>query len=269
MINCAQNSTMQKLTLTALLIFSLFTSCSKDDADLINIDFSIDIEGEAPNASIIIKNNSTGSNFEWTFDKGANKLTSTEKEPIGISVEKAGEFTIKLKVIEGSETKEATKTITIAGHTPLKKFTNVIFGQIENSPKYGRFFSTQTGKIYKQSELNETIGPKIDIVYHGANTNFIFFENPADLFTDTFVIPGATTTKVVNYESGLAVDDFDSMTDDALLANLTITHQNKTTGTLKVPFIVLFQNAAGQKGAIKLIAFNPEILMVDIKLQKY
>ncbi len=269
---------MKKLQLSAILLLTLFASCSEDDQS-INVDYSIEVEGESPSATLIIKNNTAASNFEWTFDKGAYIITeemkpssittSEEKEPVGIKIEKAGQFTVKLKATEGAETNEVTKIITIPGHSAIKKFTNVIFGQVENDPRYGRFFSTQTGKIYKQADVNETIGPKIDLVYHGSESNFIFFENPADLFTDTFVIPGATTTKVMNYESGFLVSDFDTMTDDALLTDLTITHQNKTTGTLNVPFIVLFQNAAGQKGAIKLIALNTDKLMVDIKVQKY
>lgn len=259
---------MKKLQQFAILLLTIFASCNENDQS-INVDYSIEVEGESPTATLIIKNNTAASNFVWTFDKGASITTSEEKEPVGIKIEKAGLFTVKLKATEGAETNEVTKTVTIPGHSAIKKFTSVIFGQIENDPKYGRFFSTQTGKIYKQADVNETIGPKIDLVYHGSESNFIFFENPADLFTDTFVIPGAKTTMVMNYESGFLVSDFDAMTNDALLADFTITHQNKTTGTLNVPFIVLFQNAEGQKGAIKLIALNTEKLMVDIKVQKY
>lgn len=150
----------------------------------------------------------------------------------------------------------------------LTVFTDVEFAQDNDDTDYGRFFSTTDETIYKTSEVDETTGPKIDLVYQGSTSTFIFFESPDDLFDSNFEIPGATSTKVTNFESGFSVADFDAMTDSEPLKNLTVTHDQNSIGSLDFPLIVLFENAAGKKGAIKLKAINSDRLLVDIKVEK-
>ena len=47
---------MKKLQLSAILLLTFFASCSEDDQS-INVDYSIEVEGESPSATLIIKNN--------------------------------------------------------------------------------------------------------------------------------------------------------------------------------------------------------------------
>lgn len=150
----------------------------------------------------------------------------------------------------------------------LVTYSDIEFAQDDNSTEHGRFYSTSDGKMYKSDELNDTNGPTIDVVFQGSESSFIFFESPDDLFDSSIEIPGATSTKVTNFESGFSVADFDAMTDSEPLKNLDIVHDNESIGSLDFPLIVLFENAAGKKGAIKLKAINSNRLLVDIKVEK-
>ncbi|OWP75549.1 hypothetical protein [Flavobacterium oreochromis] len=95
----------------------------------------------------------------------------------------------------------------------------------------------------------------------------IYFTSPDDK-DDNFNIPNASKTAFKNYKSGLSSVDFDNMTDDSKLKNLDIIDDGESIGTLTFPVIVLFKNAAGKKGAIKLKSINADRLLVDIKVQK-
>lgn len=262
---------MKKLFLLGFFTSVLLFSCSKDKDETTTVaDFTATVTGEAPNAQIAITNSSTGAtSYSWTFGEGASISSSTDENPSSITVDKVGDLTIKLVVKNGSEEKELTKKVTITGNNAIITYTDIEFAQNNDDVNYGRFFSTSEGKMYKQSEINSTNGSLIDLVYKGGQSSFIFFETPDDLFDDTFEIPNATTTKVKNYDSGFEVSVFDSMTDDENIKDLEIINDHSSIGSLDFPLIVLFENAAGKKGAIKLKAINSDRLLVDIKIQKY
>src|SRR5690606_41137360 len=100
--------------------------------------------------------------------------------------------------------------------------------------------------------------------------------------TTTFnSIPNATHTKFINSQelcectASLSVAEFDQMNNDNLLQALTI---EETEGGLlqfnnvMVPRIVLFEDAEGRKGAIKIKEFIADgqnsYIVTDIKVQK-
>ena len=73
-------NTMRKLFSIGLLASVFLLSCSKDDNKLAS-DFSVQVNGESPNAQLVITNNSTGAeSYVWTFGEGASTRSSTEKE---------------------------------------------------------------------------------------------------------------------------------------------------------------------------------------------
>lgn len=256
--------------LFGILIGLLFTSCSKDDEKTpLVADFSTTLTGQAPNAQVVITNASTGeTTYQWTFGTGASINTSTEKTPPTITVDKAGDFTITLKVSNGNEYKEVTKTISITGNSAIRTYTDVAFSQTSGSNTYGRFFSTTTGLIYKDNEVNATSGTSIDLAFVGSNSSAIYFASPNSTNLG-ITIPNATLTKIKNYQSGFSVSDFDSMSDDSKLQTLTVVDDGEVIGSLSFPLTVIFQNASGKKGVIKLKSINAERLLVDIKVQKY
>jgi hypothetical protein len=152
-------------------------------------------------------------------------------------------------------------------NSTIASYKNVEFSVKEGSTAYASFFSTKTGKSYKDSELNATNGPEIDLVFVAQEGGLIFFTSPDE--TDFKVtVPGATKTLIKNFQSGFSAADFDAMVDDSKLKALTIVNDDNVIGTLQFPLTVLFQNSKGKKGVIKVLSINADRLLVDIKVQK-
>jgi PKD repeat protein len=261
---------MKKIIILSLLVSGLI-SCSKKDKPLVP-DFDLIVSGESPTATIQIINKSSGADlYKWNFDKGASDSVSILENPSMISVDKAGEFIVKLTADNGSEKKTIEKKITVAGNSAILTFTNLEFGLEKGSLVYGRYFSFETGIMYKDAEINSTNGSKIDIGLGSFNQYMLFFASPDDhRFSFLLNIPNATLTKIVNWESNLRITPaaFDSMNDDRLLSALNIVDNNQSFDN-EFPHTVLFQLSTLQKGVIKLKAVNSDRLLVDIKIQKY
>jgi thioredoxin-related protein len=145
-------------------------------------------------------------------------------------------------------------------------YNDISFSLTANSSEYGRMFSTVTGKIYKDSEITVENGGKIDLVFVSSNGTYNYFESPS-LFKSV-TIPNATSTKIQNLTTTMTVEEFDAMTDAENLKSLTITYDEESFGGSGYPKIILFENAAGKKGAIKVKSRNADVMIVDIKVQK-
>jgi len=260
----------KNIFLLLAITVTLLSSCTKDE-EILSGDFTALVTGESPNATVIITNSSTGaSSYKWTFGQGANRTKSSAENPVELQVDKAGEFKIQLTVVNGSSTESITKTVLIKGVNGINTFNDVEFAQSKDDTDYGRFFSISEGRILKTTEINKTTGPSIDLVYFGSLSSFITFESPNNLLLNADInIPGAVSTKITNYQQEFNPAIFDAMTDDEALKNLEIKHDQSIIGSLKFPLVVLFENAQGLKGAIKLKTINVKKLVVDIKVQKY
>src|SRR5690606_13465905 len=177
-----------------------------------------------------------------------------------------GIYNISLTATNGKETKTVSKSIEVYANTNLRVYEDVKFGIniSHNNDVLGSMFSTKTGNIYTRSEINETNGSEIDIVFFGLNNTFALnkFVSPDQTETTTFnSIANASHTKFINSQelcectASLSVAEFDQMNNDNLLQTLTI---EETQGgllsfnNLMVPRIVLFEDAEGRKGAIKI-----------------
>ena len=127
-----------------------------------------------------------------------------------------------------------------------------------------RFFATSTGEMYGESGLGTTALEEIDIV-GDSNQAFIAFISPSD---DSATSQGGKTTKYQYQNVTLTAAQFDAMTDDSLLKDLTVTDESESLPIDSQGAIVIFENAAGKKGAIKIGSINATRLLVDIKVQK-
>lgn len=250
------------------------TACSDDDGDSgpLKADFKIAVTGSAPNAKLTITNTSTGATgYAWAFSPGAGTLVSTEKNPAELTIEKAGQFDVILVVTKGTESSTLTQSVTVEGNGSIVTYTGIEFSMKKGSTTYGRFFSTTTGKIYKDSEVTASNGKDIDIAFgsYGPSTNFFLSPNDKEI---TPAIAGTTTTAFVNYPStsnaAATVAAFEAAKDDSFIAKETIKEDNNAFGTT-TPGIILFQTQDGRKGAICTRAINSDRLLVDIKVQKY
>ncbi|TAE04810.1 MAG: PKD domain-containing protein, partial [Bacteroidetes bacterium] len=105
---------IQKITLIFLLL-GLF-SCKKDEVIPQPVaDFSVTVNGQAPNATLTIVNKSTdATTYEWSFGTGASIKSSTDKEPANITVDKAGQLSITLKASNGTKKKKKTIQVNVA-----------------------------------------------------------------------------------------------------------------------------------------------------------
>jgi PKD repeat protein len=257
---------MKKTLLFLFGLSAIFTSCSKDEEVLI-ADFNVVVTGKSPNAEVSLENKSLlGTTYEWTFSEGASITASKEQTPAKLKVDKAGDFTITLKVSNGSETKEVTKTVKVEGVNGFASFKNIELSQVVGSTTLGRCLSTKTGKVYKDSET-KTASADIDLVYYGSESSFIYFEGPNKAEKLSFTNPKKTL--VQNYKSRFEVAKFDALADDAALKSFNVIDDESVIGTLDFPTTVSFKTAEGKVGVIKLVAINSDRLLIDMKVQKY
>jgi PKD repeat protein len=258
------------LTLLSSMFF-IFSSCDDDENTAVNADFTLAVSGQSPNAEVTITNTTTGaSSYMWTFSEGAEMETSTEQNPGTITVDKTGTFEVTLVASRGNDTETITKTIEITGEDAIIVYQDIAFARAAANATYGRFFSTETGLIYKDSEVNATTGSKIDLAFATLGESVNYFTSPDDEEED-FNIPSAQTTKVVNYtpDFGITSAIFDAATNDAFIDDITISASDDDSFGTSHPYIILFETESGRKGAIKTKAVNADRLLVDIKVQKY
>jgi hypothetical protein len=262
-------------TLLATAIMMAFLSCtseddssnsSTDEPEPLVADFNVTVEGEAPNAEIVIENTSEGgSSFEWEFGEGSSMEGSTEEAPSGITVDKTGEFEIKLIVSAGSESEEKTETVTIEGNNAIITFEDVEFDQDYDNQVNGINFSVSEGEVYTDSELSDENYDLIDFYFFGCECTAISFFG-AD---DSDMISDGKQTLMRNKSNDFTVDQFDASSDDAELATIEIAEEMNFIETLEFPHVVTFQLEDGRSGAIKCKEINNSRILVDIKVQKY
>lgn len=260
---------MKKIALLLLAISGVIFSCSDDEDTAVVADFTATVTGEAPNAQVTLVNTSKGADtYLWTFSEGTANTTSTQQNPGVIAVDKVGTFTITLEATKGSSKNSKTIDVTIAGKNPVLTYSDVEFGLSGGSTTYGRLFSFADGKIYKDSEINAAVGPRINLAFGSLSNTMYFFESPTE---SGYNVPGAVATKITNYMAtpAISIADFDAMVDDSKLTPLTIENKDDSFGNSGIPGTVLFQLSTGRKGVIKTKAVNSSRLLVDIKIQKY
>ncbi|WP_378184680.1 hypothetical protein ACE939_08095 [Aquimarina sp. W85] len=127
-----------------------------------------------------------------------------------------------------------------------------------------RFYASSTNEMYGEGNIDADAVKVIDIV-GDSNTAFIAFSSPSE--TEDFITNGSVT-KIQTQNVSMTVAEFDAMEDDTTLKALTVVGDNEAIGLEGYKDrIVIFENAAGKKGAIKLKAINATRLLVDIKVQ--
>lgn len=148
----------------------------------------------------------------------------------------------------------------------LLVYNDVEFGQTFDS-EIGIFFSTATGETFTP-EMALQNGDVIDFSYYGSESAFIFFTSPDYINFTELEIPNARSTKIMNYETGITAEMFDSYDDASDFDDIEVVQDNSAIGTLDFPVVVLFETQDGKKGAIKLTAINSRRLLTDIKVMK-
>lgn len=285
---------MKQFCNRTLWIFSLcalvFIQCGKGGSDAVAppivppvkipvvADFEIDLIDSIAPGEVLIKNKTTGAtDFQWSFGNGTQ---ATLKDPGKITLNEHGNYTVTLTASNSTESKTFSRTVNIKRSDELITYADIKLGVWDSHQTFGACFSTSTEKIYKPNEIDNATGPKIDITHVGAS-GARYFCSPLQMNTQWSslykIIPGATITKYINYyieNVPINVADYDQMKTDSLLHGLTIVDDQAMYSGRKVPFLVFFQNAKGQKGIIKVKEENRAgdpsgyYVVFDIKMQK-
>ena len=195
----------------------------------------------------------------------------------------AGTYTVHLEVSNGKETKRVSEQITVKENSNLRTHKDIKLGISTAQTTLGALYSTKLRQVIKSNEVNTTNAPLIDIAFFGFDNTFKHnrFVSPDKLETTTLVeFNNAEPTQFINnQESGnicLSVQEFESMTTDALLKILPISNANDEDEyfeDVSLPRIVLFETSDGRKGAImakQVVKADKEdsYIIVDIKVQK-
>lgn len=175
-------------------------------------------------------------------------------------------------IFTGCSSDDDKKEIEVVDTTTLKTFKDVSFSlDFSEGFESGRFFSTETGKTYKKSQIDATLLQKIDIAFYGGSISKNYFVSPNDV--EIGVSANATNTDYINYVTNeYTIDQFNKLEKGEELNSLTIANNQESFPDSKLPLVVLFKNAAGKKGVIYVksvtrVGSNPRIV-ADIKIQK-
>ncbi|KUJ60926.1 hypothetical protein AR687_16105 [Flavobacteriaceae bacterium CRH] len=175
-------------------------------------------------------------------------------------------------IFTGCSSDEDNNEPEVVDTATLKTFKDVSFA-LDSSEGFdsGRFFSTETGKSYKKSQIDAAVLSKVDIAFYGSSSNtFAYFLSPND--SEVGIAGGTSTIYVNNVTTEYTVAQFNKLEKGEDLANVTVTDDGDSFPTSDLPRVVLFKNAAGKKGVICVksvhnVGFDPRIV-VDIKIQK-
>jgi PKD repeat protein len=241
-----------------------------------------DDDYEAPLTASLINKTSSATIHKWSSVGGT--FSNTSDSLPSVTFTNPGTYTVSYEASNGKQTETVTKTITVKPNSGLRSFTGIQLGINTAHNTIGSFFSTSLRKVIKQSDVDATNGNKIDLVFFGLSQSFNFnlFTSPDSASGWTFAaIPGATQTKFINKQEncGCGVNftatDFDNASTGSALNDLTIAPTAGGSSEFNngiVPRIVVFQNNAGKKGAIKIRQFvsdgQQSYIICDIKIQK-
>ena len=251
----------------------------------INVDFDMepsfdDFDYEVPFTTALINRSTSALTYQWSAT-GGTITTATDKNT-EINFTEAGTYTVTLTASNEKETKSVSKELVLKPNSNLYTLKDVRFGVKRAENTIGCFYSLANRIVLPSNEVDASNGNTIDLVFFGLNETFgkCFFVSPDNILGHGFdAIPSANATYFINKieETSLVFtdSDFSTMTTDAILQALNIrgAAQPDTWFTnVFVPRLVLFETAAGIKGAICIKAFVSEgsqsYILTDIKVQK-
>ncbi len=288
---------MRKLTnyfLVALAAVSMvFTSCEEEDALDPTISFFSGDGLITGDATIYVGETAS---FKWQAEQGDANLTeftirlNNEDVPgfPNTDIDKdqyqdtwdttlytAGTYTFTF-IVEDKDGLTASESITVTvedADLSLNSFTAVLMGGQSNAST-GSFLDADAGEVYLSSAASG-VQEDIDIVYYYGSTNNATLAAPSDetvngTGSSSFSLTADWTTQnetTFNTNPGISADDFDAMTTDATIADIS-TSVTKVT-SLAADDVVVFTTAAGKKGAFKVLEVTGEgagTIEIDVKI---
>lgn len=274
----AQNDRGEKDTVSQTVI----VLPALDTADFTIVPSFDDDDYEAPLTATLENHTVSATTHHWSAPGGV--LSNAADSIPTVTFSSAGTYTITYEASNGKQTKTVTRQITVKPNTGLRTFKDVQLGINTAHTTIGSFFSTRLRQVFTKDAVNADNGPLIDLAFFGLSESFSvnLFVSPDSVQAWTFAaIPGATTTRRINSlekcncPAQLTPSDFDAITSGSQLQSMPISENASGLSPFNsdlLPRVVLFQNAAGKKGAVKIKQFVPagkqSYIVCDIKVQK-
>jgi hypothetical protein len=254
---------------------------------VLSADFDIepsfdDDDFEVPLMATLHNKTISATQHNWSATGGS--ITNGSDSVTTIYLTNPGSYTVTYKAGNGKQSETINKTITVKPNTGLRTFTNIKLGINTAHETIGSFFSTRLRRVFKKDEVSSENGDKIDLIYFGLSESFSYnqFIRPDSAQNWTFAaIPNASVTKIINSQEicncgvSFTETDFNSVTNGTAFNNISVTasEAGRTPFASGItPRIILFENAAGKKGAIRIKQFVQDgqrsYILCDIKVQK-
>lgn len=149
----------------------------------------------------------------------------------------------------------------------LTIYKDLEFDVTGTSQTVGIAFSTKDGKMYYRANLPKD-GKNIDLVFAGVDPGNLFFSSATATASHGLTFDNAAITEIMNSPSVQAFDPakFDTLSHGSALNNLSVKEDNSFFSTT-YRGVVLFKNAAGKTGVIKVSAADGQKVKVTIKVQ--
>ncbi|MBC9908875.1 hypothetical protein [Chitinophaga varians] len=149
----------------------------------------------------------------------------------------------------------------------LTIYKDLEFDVSGTSQTVGIAFSTKDGKMYYRGNLPKD-GKNIDLVFAGVDPGNLFFSSTTATASHGLTFDNATITEIMNSPAVLAFDPakFDTLSHGSALNGLAVKEDNSFF-TTTYRGVVLFKNAAGKIGVIKVSAIDGQRLKATIKVQ--
>jgi PKD repeat protein len=241
-----------------------------------------DDDFEAPLTAKLANHTISATQHAWQAPGGT--LSNSADSLPSVTFTNPGTYTITYNASNGKQQQTVTRSITVKPNTRLRSFSNLHLGINTAHATIGSFFSTRLRKVFVKDSVNAQNGSLIDVVFFGLSNSFSFnkFISPTDAANWTFPpIPGATVTAIINKQetcacgTNVTAAQFDNISNgsffDGITVMPTLAGSAEFTNAL-ANRVVVFQNAAGKKGAVKIKQYvdngQQSYIVCDIKIQK-
>ena len=252
------------------IISGLFACQEPEPAPEVRADFTAEVQGEAPNAQLILTNNSIGADrFLWNF-QGLGQ-TSTEENPSPIMVDRAGIITIVLEAGNGIQASRRQTIVEVEGEAPALTYENLVF-RIDDNASLPRFYSAETNRFFLDDEVSAENGPLVDLVLVYNTASDFYFASPDDADLAFDINEASNTVLDLNpANNNFTITDFDTITGAQALDTLTIENEVGLYAETELPALAFFRTGNGYKGIIKIESINTAAgtLTATVKIQKY
>lgn len=273
----------------ALVVGMGFTSCSDDEDAFINIT----VEGNVPETltvgeSLTINYSVVSSDRLDIIEYLINNDVVESVEDFTSNTSHTGSFTITAEEVgtiyatirvTDRKGKAEPRDFAIEVESNIESFTAVLMGNFDDT-QLGSFFSTVTGEVYKITPAGDN-SEIIDFAYFYGSNNSATITAPDN---DEIIGTGAgqvygpvanwstrNATRFNQLFSGITVEEFDAMNNDALIvANTASDVDLKMANFLNKDALVAFITVDGKKGIFKVAELDTEAktITIDVKVQK-